>query len=829
MTQTPKFWLKVKKDYLFDNLRDVVVYLRDYPYNVNNPSEDFDSTIDAIQEAIKEIDNSLAETTLFDKITSLNNHTKSDIICLMGAAVLALHKARRPQHAEIISLINFIIRSSETMTSDTWNGLWNVACACCRQQAIETLGINWEDFINSKSSPDIVAHKLGQSTFISSVNKIPYFYEHNGLMILDQDNQLILSTINRNSYENGNWEKHVLFNTQNHFYVVTNTENTNDSTEALLNESKFIISSLEQFKDSSEVKTSEYDNSDLFPVRITRKDGNLCIGETIDPHYTSLKGEIFLKWGENNRPNQLNALSDKIKEGDIIEVSISEASDFTFELAPSLENFYQRQISNLANKSVSAISFKTDQLKKRGDIWITENGIWVTVTRDKLSKLPKDISEIYYDAIESDEPLKLQLYREPPKFDKNYNVYAQPNPDLYGGNLQKFSVIEANKTFVGDYFDYLDQRYSHMHNEAVDWQNISLKSVETLNLLLLYKSTNHKNGINSELKLLIASLISSFIVDKSTERNYILHRIQLLTQIVAFLKNKEVKPIEHIPELESLPEIKTAEETVDILSEYVNPAITGDIHTSRIKNNNHDIIADLKALVEASNKLVNVIGENELNNIKSVIARKLNAIDEFESITSDRKYYGMESRTLEFKSSIVYASTADGSSYAPEMQKWEILKTVCAFLNSEEGGELLIGVNDDGYANGLDEDIYALSKHHKITKPDLDKYRLYVQKIIDDAFMVFESPKTKPRDVVALDVRYNVEENKNEGKTILRIQVRPYLNGVVGFAASQIPEGYEKSYIRTDGRSTPLSEELRKVVSERKLKLKKLNSTADGD
>ena len=69
MTQTPKFWLKVKKDYLFDNLRDVVVYLRDYPYNVNNPSEDFDSTIDAIQEAIKEIDNSLAETTLFDKIT----------------------------------------------------------------------------------------------------------------------------------------------------------------------------------------------------------------------------------------------------------------------------------------------------------------------------------------------------------------------------------------------------------------------------------------------------------------------------------------------------------------------------------------------------------------------------------------------------------------------------------------------------------------------------------------------------------------------------------------------------------------------------------------
>ena len=286
-------------------------------------------------------------------------------------------------------------------------------------------------------------------------------------MILDQDNQLILSTINRNSYENGNWEKHVLFNTQNHFYVVTNTENTNDSTEALLNESKFIISSLEQFKDSSEVKTSEYDNSDLFPVRITRKDGNLCIGETIDPHYTSLKGKIFLKWGENNRPNQLNALSDKIKEGDIIEVSISEASDFTFELAPSLENFYQRQISNLAHKSVSAISFKTDQLKKRGDIWITENGIWVTVTRDKLSKLPKDISEIYYDAIESDEPLKLQLYREPPKFDKNYNVYAQPNPDLYGGNLQKFSVIEANKTFVGDYFDYLDQRYSHMHKGEV--------------------------------------------------------------------------------------------------------------------------------------------------------------------------------------------------------------------------------------------------------------------------------------------------------------------------------------------------------------------------
>ena len=829
MTQTPKFWLKVKKDYLFDNLRDVVVYLRDYPYNVNNPSEDFDSTIDAIQEAIKEIDDSLAETTLFEKITSLNNHTKSDIICLMGAAVLALHKARRPQHAEIISLINFIIRSSETITSDTWNGLWNVACACCRQQAIETLGINWEDFINSKSSPDIVAHKLGQSTFIPSNNNKTYYYEHNGLMILNHDNRLVLSTINRNSFENGNWNRHVLFNTQKHFYVVTITEKASDSTEALLDESKFIISSLEQFKDSLEIKASEYDNSDLFPVKITRKDGNFCIGETIDPHYTALKGKIFLKWEENNRPNQLNALSDRIRVGDILEVSKSDSSDFTFESAPSLEKFYQSQITRFANATISAIPFIWDKRKKLDDIWVTENGIWITVTRDKLSKLPKNISEKYYDAIQSDEPLKLQLYREPPIFDYNYNVYAQPNFDLYDGNLQKFSVIEANKAFVEDYFDYLDQKYSYMHSETVDWQNISQKRVETLNLLLFYKTQRHKDGISSELKLLIASLISSFIADKSIERGYLLHRIQLLKQIVAFLKNKEVKPVVHLNEFEGLPEIRAAEETVDILTEYINPAITGDILTSHVRNNDGNIIRDIKALVEASNKLVNVIGENELNNIKSVIARKLNAIDEFESITSDRKYYGMESRTLEFKSSIVYASTADGSSYAPEMQKWEILKTVCAFLNSEEGGELLIGVNDDGYANGLDEDIYALSKHHKITKPDLDKYRLYVQKIIDDAFMVFESPKTKPRDVVALDVRYNVEENKNEGKTILRIQVRPYLNGVVGFAASQIPEGYEKSYIRTDGRSTPLSEELRKVVSERKLKLKKLNSTADGD
>ena len=61
-----------------------------------------------------------------------------------------------------------------------------------------------------------------------------------------------------------------------------------------------------------------------------------------------------------------------------------------------------------------------------------------------------------------------------------------------------------------------------------------------------------------------------------------------------------------------------------------------------------------------------------------------------------------------------------------EMEK-VIIKTVAAFLNSERGGTLLIGVQDDGTIFGLDNDYQAWSKPADRNR---DKYELWLMGLL---------------------------------------------------------------------------------------------------
>ena len=84
-------------------------------------------------------------------------------------------------------------------------------------------------------------------------------------------------------------------------------------------------------------------------------------------------------------------------------------------------------------------------------------------------------------------------------------------------------------------------------------------------------------------------------------------------------------------------------------------------------------------------------------------------------------YLGVESGSVEFKESVVFPPDNDGRPNK-EKQLRNVLRGVCAFLNSEIGGTLYLGVSDQGYVKGVQRDLDAL----KISS--LDTYmRLYIQ------------------------------------------------------------------------------------------------------
>lgn len=86
-----------------------------------------------------------------------------------------------------------------------------------------------------------------------------------------------------------------------------------------------------------------------------------------------------------------------------------------------------------------------------------------------------------------------------------------------------------------------------------------------------------------------------------------------------------------------------------------------------------------------------------------------------------RRMMKCESGTVEFKSSLRWDRRLERTGKHIEEA---VIKTVAGFLNSEKGGTLLIGVDDDGHPVGIDVDYQTLKKR------DRDGFQLHLEQII---------------------------------------------------------------------------------------------------
>jgi len=84
-----------------------------------------------------------------------------------------------------------------------------------------------------------------------------------------------------------------------------------------------------------------------------------------------------------------------------------------------------------------------------------------------------------------------------------------------------------------------------------------------------------------------------------------------------------------------------------------------------------------------------------------------------------------ENKELEFKTSARWDRRA--GKVNKELEK-TILKTIAAFLNSEKGGRLLIGIDDGGNVVGIEQD------YNTLVRKDRDGYEGYLTNLLLDAF-----------------------------------------------------------------------------------------------
>jgi len=154
-------------------------------------------------------------------------------------------------------------------------------------------------------------------------------------------------------------------------------------------------------------------------------------------------------------------------------------------------------------------------------------------------------------------------------------------------------------------------------------------------------------------------------------------------------------------------------------------------------------IATQKIIISAANKLEKLEGyigsfcnEISLNPKNAILLQdKLDGmLESISELSASDKLLSLirkgETSTLEFKESLSLdiKKTEFGKDYSPKKEKYiekNVLKTIVAFINSK-GGTLLVGVRNDGFVKGIDDELKCFHKGNE------DNFLLYFKNLLKD-------------------------------------------------------------------------------------------------
>lgn len=225
--------------------------------------------------------------------------------------------------------------------------------------------------------------------------------------------------------------------------------------------------------------------------------------------------------------------------------------------------------------------------------------------------------------------------------------------------------------------------------------------------------------------LAVTRILAEILYDKAAAE-YIEFTSDFLRALVLFARSENVKKI-----LLKIPEGCKDNDAVikrlvivELLKQW---GATGyDESLSNIMKEYADTmpkVAHIAQIVRATNSMMEIIKGQPLNVLKREVIKDIrNEIEDDIDLENEIGiYFGVESELVEFKESVVFPPDNNGKMNVKK-QRHNVLRGICAFLNSLTGGTLYLGVSDLGYLKGIQRDLDALN----ITSPDA-YMRQYIQ------------------------------------------------------------------------------------------------------
>ncbi len=720
---------------------------------------------------------------------TISSWTNDELVNVEKLFMLHLLFNEKDRQEALIYLCDLMVLSGKTTSNRDLHGLARTVENCLCNKPINKLNFSRINIFDKVFSHPYCLGLIQNIIFEDTAKERPaLIYEGNGTVIYE-DGQIIISSQNYRKSR----KLETAFSILDLVQVKTAGNDKNSYVEI-----KDIEELLKDFRQQQRSMTPSYSFSntvkdykygDFLLVKVTDAGYFKITAESIDPAFHQISKSLDTQnlnfyYKEYIKKAIINAFIDK-KEF-YLKVKVTESG---FTLQDTLEEYISDKVmATLDPQDALCISvFKN----RRGLRWLTSEGLIVNVLEQDCSE--NDIGK--YDIIEgisadTDNNGNFCLNAE------YSDESCEEAPDWFYITPWKEAMEETLKHFAEGFLYAIEPPKQEPLARPLHKEHL-----KAFAHVLYWYSLTIRNSVE-RMKLVGTARLLAITVSSDDDISYLKFEQNYLSRLIAFAKGESDKRKLRIDVPEELKDIRVLQEKANICGQLSEYEVVDIAHVQ-------DEVPPLHRLIEASNALNGILGLEQIDVIKRKIAASLHVEDEYCSIVP--KSTEEEGKDIEYKTSVIY-SPLNMKTPEYDCQMGRILKTICAFLNSENGGTLVIGETDDHAINGFMGDIRQLKADKRIKTLNKDDYWLYLKKYIDSAFKE-DSGFARDKEITGTLIEKNYI--KKNGIEVLVINVQPYVYDIVEFAADL--DGLKgTAWYRSDANTLEMTLEMRHQVLRKK-------------
>ena len=770
--KTP-LWLDLKKEYIDDNFNKLQTYLRD-SIEKDNKDAFYATTIQLFRERISDLLHEMAECPLF-----ADEQERQQLSA--NVSMLATYLLADDSHTLALPAYVAFMTGLRRMNPSLSDLIVKTVMQRIRHEKVSALGYTWKDL--EKIGTELFAHNAcKQAQFDVPLSK-PQIFSKYGTALLTKD-MLMLTHDNKADAKKLLKEGSSSLDTT--IGITLRTVSGQKLKQSLSNSvvdmdeftKDFILEQSRAQSKSTLPKLRYYEQGDEAIVRVVKADRIVRV-ETVDPAYDKIEGVL-----QYERQSLVYYYTSELYKyfhvGDYLKATVINPFHRVFSIEQQLTSFFVEDTRQTMDGDDSYMLATVIDEQPNYTAWLTESGVAVRIEGTK------EYHQGDYAFITVTDYGKGKYY-------------GLIKGRVKGDTNETFDEKTARHDCIRAFAESTQlPTYQRPEEDATELSPVLLRLL--LRLIFEYQKSLLKPS--DRFRFLANANVMAEMVGDELAASYIKFARTYLRALIQFVNNENIGAIT----LEVGDEYKDAKATlirlsvIDLLKEYGRKDNSEKL-AQAISDFQDSLpqLARLARLIQTANSMQDTLSGSALNVIRREIIHSLSLETENDAdLEADKGIYlGVESGTLEFKTSIVFPP--DNNMQSDEFsQNVNVMKGVCAFLNSTSGGTLFLGVNDQGYVTGIGNDLQQLRCQ------SIDAYMRYVQDTAKRFFGIDTLPYLR------IEALYD--------NAVVAIHVEPHPYRVVELNGT--------AYLRVNAESRVMPEQVRQELIDRKVFVNKDRAAA---